>query len=129
MQKVTAAVIEKEGRVLIGRRKTGDRFGGLWEFPGGKLEPGEAPRDGLRRELREELGIEASIGPFLGSFPFNSAGLSIELLAFRASIEAGAPALFDHDEILWVPLGALADYPLTEPDKLLAAILAGGGEA
>jgi len=129
MQKVTAAIIEKEGRVLIGRRKAGDRFGGLWEFPGGKLETGEDPREGLRRELREELGVEARIGRFLGSFPYRSSGLSIELLAFRASIEAGDPALHDHDEILWVPLEALADYPLTEPDKPLAAILAGGGEA
>jgi 8-oxo-dGTP diphosphatase len=129
MQKVTAAVIEKEGRVLIARRRADDRFGGLWEFPGGKLEPGEEPRDGLRRELREELGVETSIGPFLGSFPYSSPGLSIELLAFRVSIDGGDPSRLDHDEILWVLPAALTDYAFTEPDRPLAGILAQGGEA
>ena len=129
MQKVTAAVIEKEGRILIGRRKAGDRFGGLWEFPGGKLEPGEEPREGLRRELREELGVEAVIGRFLGSFPHSSPALSIELLAFRVSIEGRDPVRLDHDEILWVRPEALAGYAFPEPDRPLAALLAHGGEA
>lgn len=60
---VVAAVIERDGQILIGQRRAGDRHPLKWEFPGGKVEPYENPRDALRRELREELGIDASIGP------------------------------------------------------------------
>ena len=124
MQKVTAAVIEQGGRVLIARRKASDRFGGFWEFPGGKLEPGEAPEAGLRREILEELGVEARIGGFLGAFPYESSRLSIELLAYRASIERGELRPVDHDEMIWVRPGELPGYEFTEPDKPLVALLA-----
>jgi 8-oxo-dGTP diphosphatase len=127
MQKVTAAVIEEGGRVLIARRKVADRFGGRWEFPGGKLEPGEAPEAGLRRELREELGVETRIGAFLGAFPFESSRLSIELLAYRVSIEHGELRLVDHDEIVWARPDDLPGYDFTEPDRPLLALLAAGG--
>ena len=61
---VAAAVIEKDGKILIAQRKKGWRFAGKWEFPGGKIEPNETPEECLRRELREELGIETEIGDF-----------------------------------------------------------------
>ena len=128
MQKVTAAVIEKEGRILIARRKAADRFGGLWEFPGGKLEPGETPEAGLRRELLEELGIETDVRTFIGAFPFRSSRLSIELLAYRASIQRGELRPIDHDKILWVLPGELPGYEFTEPDRPLVGILARGAE-
>jgi len=64
MVTVTAALIARDGRLLVARRAAGRSQGGLWEFPGGKLEPGEAPEDCLRRELREELGIESTVGAF-----------------------------------------------------------------
>lgn len=124
MQKVTAAVIEEGGRVLIARRKAADRFGGLWEFPGGKLEPGEAPEAGLRREILEELGVETRIGGFLGAFPYDSSRLSIELLAYRVSIERGELRPVDHDEIVWARPGDLPGYEFTEPDRPLVALLA-----
>ena len=60
---VVAAVIESEGRILIGQRRAQDRHALKWEFPGGKVEPFESPRDALRRELQEELGVDAEIGP------------------------------------------------------------------
>ena len=60
--KVAAAVIERDAKILIGQRKRGDSHGLKWEFPGGKVERGESPASGLLRELREELGIEATIG-------------------------------------------------------------------
>lgn len=124
MQKVTAAVIEEGGRVLIARRKAADRFGGFWEFPGGKLEPGEAPEAGLQRELREELGVETRVGGFLGAFPYESPWLSIELLVYRVSIEAGELRPVEHDEIAWARAGDLPGYEFTEPDKPLVALLA-----
>jgi 8-oxo-dGTP diphosphatase len=124
MQKVTAAVIEEGGRVLIARRKAADRFGGLWEFPGGKLEPGEAPEAGLRREILEELGVETRVGGFIGAFPYDSSWLSIELLAYRVSIKRGELRPIDHDEIVWARPGDLPGYEFTEPDRPLVALLA-----
>jgi 8-oxo-dGTP diphosphatase len=129
MQKVTAAVIEEGGRVLIARRKAAGRFGGLWEFPGGKLEPGEAPEAGLRRELFEELGVETRVGEFLGAFPYDSSRLSIELLAYRVSIERGELRPVDHDEIVWAPPGDLPRYEFTEPDRPLVVLLAAGASS
>ena len=126
MQKVTAAVIEMNGTVLIGRRRKTDRFGGVWEFPGGKLEPGEIPEAGLRRELKEELGLETSIGPFLGGFPYVSGSLAIELMAYRVTIDGGELVLADHDEVRWVRTADLPGYDFVEPDLPLVGILVGG---
>ena len=67
---VVAAVIERDGRILIGQRKVGQRHALKWEFPGGKVEPGEAPTDALRRELEEELAIQAEIGPELADYEY-----------------------------------------------------------
>lgn len=125
MQKVTAAVIEKDGAVLIARRKKTDRFGSVWEFPGGKLEPGEIPEDGLRRELKEELGLETSVGPFLGGFPYVSAHLDIELLAFQVTILGGEIVLNDHDEIRWVRTAGLENFDFAKPDLPLVELLLG----
>ncbi len=67
---VTAAVIEEDGRILIAKRKKGDRSEGRWEFPGGKVEPGESPEESLKRELREELGIDVAVEERLCAHPF-----------------------------------------------------------
>jgi len=123
MRKVTAAVIEKDGAVLVARRKKTDRFGGLWEFPGGKLEAGESPEEGLRRELKEELNLETSIGPFLGGFPYVSRYLDIELLAFRVTILSGDLVLTDHDEVRWARIGDLREFDFAEPDLPLVELL------
>jgi len=123
MRKVAAAVIEKDGAVLVARRKKTDRFGGLWEFPGGKLEAGESPEEGLRRELKEELNLETSIGPFLGGFPYVSRHLDIELLAFRVTILSGDLVLTDHDEVRWARIGDLREFDFAEPDLPLVELL------
>ena len=60
---VVAALIEADGKLLVCQRRRTDSFGLMWEFPGGKLEPGETPAQALARELQEELGVEAKIGP------------------------------------------------------------------
>jgi 8-oxo-dGTP diphosphatase len=121
--KVTAAVIERGGKVLIARRKKGDRFEGRWEFPGGKIDEGESPEECLRRELREEMGVEVEAGEFLCSVPFETSGLSIELMAFRTSLLAGEVRCHDHDEIRWVEPDDLGDFDLAEPDRRVAAIV------
>jgi 8-oxo-dGTP diphosphatase len=117
--RVLAAVLEKNGRWLIAKRKKGDRFAGLWEFPGGKLEQGETPEECLARELYEELGIRARVGRSLGSVYYSSPGFAIELIAYRVSHPAGSFRLQDHEEVRWVSPSEVGQFALTEPDKLL----------
>jgi len=123
MQIVTAAVIEKDGKILIAKRRAGDRFARRWEFPGGKLEPGESPIQCLERELREELGVETRVERLIGSYPFASSALSIELVAYRVSIVSGRLALSDHEELRWVSPAELGKFSFTEPDLPLVKIL------
>jgi len=129
MQIVTAAVIERSGRILIARRKKGDRMEGKWEFPGGKLEGNESPEECLCRELHEEFGIEAEIGDFLLSSPHEYSHLKIELLAFRATYISGDFNLNDHDEIRWVLPSELGRYDLAGADVPVADILMKGASA
>jgi 8-oxo-dGTP diphosphatase len=119
MQKVLAAIMERDGRLLLAKRKKGDRFEGLWEFPGGKLEPGETPEEGLKRELREEFGIETRVGHFLCSVRYTSPTQSIKLLAYEVTHITGQFSLYEHEEIRWVFLEELKQYPLAEPDAAL----------
>jgi 8-oxo-dGTP diphosphatase len=125
--KVLAAILRRDGRLLIAKRKKGERFGGHWEFPGGKLEPGENPEECLAREMREEFGMEARVGGFLGSIRYSSSSLSIELSAYAVVHISGDFRLYDHDEIRWVTPEDCENYPLTEPDRVLLRELAAAG--
>jgi len=117
MIEVTAAVIERDGRILICRRRAGERFGGFWEFPGGKTESGESSEEGLRREIREELGLEVEIGAKIGTFPYREDSFAIALTAFRA---IGRPDhryfLKDHAEARWVIPADLGRYDFAPAD-------------
>ena len=123
---VLAAVLENNGRWLIAKRRTGDRIAGLWEFPGGKLEPGETPQECLVRELSEELSIKVRVGRCLGSVECSLPGFNIVLTAYRATHLAGELQLQEHEEVRWVPPGEIGHFPLTEPDRLLVEILLAG---
>ena len=91
---VAAAVLLEEGRVLLTQRKAGTHLAGAWEFPGGKVESGEDPREALRRELREEIGIEASVGEIVDVtyHRYEEADKAVLLLFFEAVRAAGSPA-------------------------------------
>jgi len=125
---VTAAVVEREGRVLVARRKAGLVAAGLWEFPGGKLEDGEDPRRGLERELREELGVEASAGELLCSIPFNGATASFELVVFRTELMPGEFRPTDHDELRWLEPDEMDESLFSKPDRPVVRLLAGRPE-
>jgi 8-oxo-dGTP diphosphatase len=114
---VTAAIIEKDGKILIARRNKNDPLKGKWEFPGGRLEPGESLEECLKRELREELGIDAQIGEFVGSNTHRYEHISIELLAFRVKEYAGELHPTDHEEVKWVALSEFHKYDFPEADK------------
>ena len=90
---VSAAVLVEGGRVLLTQRKRGTHLEGLWEFPGGKVEPGEDPRDALARELREELGIEVAVGDVVEVTFHRYAEKSVLLLFYEASRTTGSPEL------------------------------------
>lgn len=108
--KVVAAVIEKDGRVLLAKRRQGDILAGKWEFPGGKIDPGETPEEALKRELQEELGIETEVGDFICSSLYDYEHLSVELLAYRVLHISGEITPHVHDEVKWVLPDDLCSY-------------------
>ncbi len=100
---VVAALIEHEGRYLVGQRMKKDRHGLKWEFPGGKVELGESPAQALVRELREELGIEAVIGEEVIRYQYSYGGRPPILLIFkRVRTFTGEPASLAFEQIRWV---------------------------
>ena len=116
---VVGAALVRDGRVLASRRTQPPRLAGLWEFPGGKVEDGESDHAALRRELREELRVEASVGDRLGGDVL--IGQTAVLRVYLAAITAGEPALVDHDAHRWLAkdeLGSVdwipVDLPLVE---------------
>jgi 8-oxo-dGTP diphosphatase len=121
---VTAAIIlDDRGRVLVGLRPADKRLGGLWEFPGGKLEPGETPEACLARELLEELGVTARIGVFIGESVHNYEFGTIRLVAYEAIIEGGRPSPLDHARLDWVAPEALSGIELTPADRPLLPVI------
>jgi 8-oxo-dGTP diphosphatase len=119
VQQVTAALMEKNGKILLALRKAGKHMGPKWELPGGKVDPGEDPRQALQRELKEELGIEAEIGRYLGSTRFRGGGLHLQILLYRVSHIAGSFVLREHEAIRWVEPGEVEDYDLVDSDRKL----------
>jgi len=121
---VTAAVIEQNGKFLIAKRKKGKHLENKWEFPGGKIEPGESPEKCLVRELREKFDIVAEIADFITESVFDYGDRKIRLLGYHAKYISGEFRLNAHDDIKWVFANefvrfdfAAADLPLI--DKLL----------
>lgn len=88
---VVAALIEADGKLLVCQRRRTDSFGLMWEFPGGKLEPGETPPEALARELQEELGVVARIGPeiYRTRHQYSELGEAIDLIFFEATVAPG----------------------------------------
>jgi len=128
IRQVVAAVIEKDGKVLVARRKPGLVAGGLWEFPGGKLETGETPERCLERELEEELGVSARAGDLLCSVPFASTLTAFELLVYRTELLSDSFKLTDHDEIRWQAPGDMDEALFSKPDRPVVRMLAGRDE-
>lgn len=114
---VIAGVIERNGKILIAKRKMNGLMGGKWEFPGGKLETMETPQECLKRELFEEFGIETETGDFIHStiHPL-SCQVTIELAAYKVRYISGEFQLRDHDEIKWVRPRELDGYDFPDAD-------------
>jgi 8-oxo-dGTP diphosphatase len=102
---------------IIAQRKSKDHLAGKWEFPGGKIEVGETPKEGLSRELLEEFEIEVSVGDFLGSNIHHYDHISIELLAYRTSWDEGKINSTDHKDYKWVTIDELERYDFAPADR------------
>ncbi len=119
-----AAVLRHDGRVLIGRRPEGKLLGGLWEFPGGRTEPGESLEACLRREMIEELGVEIQVLAKLGSYEHAYTHFRVTVVAFESRLALGEPRAREHTEIRWVDIDRLAEYPMGKVDRSIAKDLA-----
>jgi 8-oxo-dGTP diphosphatase len=114
--KVAAAILEWKGQILIAQRGAGDPLAGKWEFPGGKIEPGETPEGCLQREIKEELNIEVAVGESFGTSRHDQPEAVIELIAFRTTWVAGTIQVGEHAAYRWVAPGDLAQYDFAPAD-------------
>ncbi|CAM5523682.1 (deoxy)nucleoside triphosphate pyrophosphohydrolase [Leifsonia shinshuensis] len=118
--RVVAAVIVRDGAVLACRRAPHKDAAGRWEFPGGKVEPGEAPAEALRRELREELGVEVRVGRLLD----RSVTGRVDLACYAATLLGDPPsASTDHDALEWRRTDDLAGLDWADADRPVVAVL------
>jgi 8-oxo-dGTP diphosphatase len=118
MTTVVAAVVERDERVLIAQRKRSGQHPLKWEFPGGKVEPGEALEAAVVRELEEELGIAARVDAEIMRYEYQYPGQPpILLIFYRVAEFAGEPRNLDFEQIAWVRRGGLGDYDFLEGDE------------
>lgn len=127
---VTAAILERDGCVLLAQRPSGDPLALMWEFPGGTVEEGETPEECLRREMEEELGIQVEVASFFGENRHRYAHGEIRLKAYRVHWMGGRIRPAVHAAVRWVPMGELALYELAPADRpFVARLLSENGSA
>jgi 8-oxo-dGTP diphosphatase len=125
MQCVVAAVIEREGMILICQRKAGQKHSLKWEFPGGKVEPAETPAAAIVRELEEELGIRAQIGPEIASYEYAYPGKDrIQLIFYRVTEFEGTLQNRVFERVTWESRARLPEYDFLEGDTDFVCALA-----
>ena len=117
---VVCALVFHAGRLLLCRRAPGRREAGFWEFPGGKVEPGESRELALQREMLEELGMHCAVGASCAESVFRYAHGTIHLVALYADWLHGEPQLRDHDAFAWVSSDELPGYSLAPADIPIA---------
>jgi 8-oxo-dGTP diphosphatase len=105
-----AVIWNPSGQILIDRRKIGGAMGGLWEFPGGKIEPGETVAECIVREIQEELAIEITVGEHLITINHTYPAFQITLIVHHCQHISGTPQPIESDEIRWVDVCDLATY-------------------
>ena len=118
---VAAAVIIRDGRVLLTRRGEGQHLAGMWEFPGGKLEAGESPEEALVRECQEECGIEVEVAEILEVTHHRYPEKEVLLLFYRCELRAGEVRHLQVADHAWVAPRDLDDYPLPPADERVVA--------
>jgi 8-oxo-dGTP diphosphatase len=122
---VAAAIIRRHGKILITRRRSDVHLAGLWEFPGGKVEPGESLEAALQREIREELGIDIHVLNEFFSTEFRYPEKSVRLHFFDCEIKHGEPQALEAAELRWVQRGELVGLSFPDADRELISRLLG----
>jgi A/G-specific adenine glycosylase len=117
---VTAAVIWQDGQVLLAKRPSSGLLGGMWEFPGGKLLPGETHSEGLVREIQEELGVQITVGEAIGLFIHAYTHFKVTLYAFHCQLNGDQPQALEAQEIRWVAPTALEEFPMGKIDRMIS---------
>jgi mutator protein MutT len=119
MIEVAAGLVFRDGKLLITQRPPGSHLGGLWEFPGGKREPGESFPQCLRRELLEELGIEADVGRLVETITHHYADKPVHLKFFRCRWRRNEPRPILVHDLAWITSAQLGDYQFPAADQRL----------
>jgi 8-oxo-dGTP diphosphatase len=124
--RVVAALIRKDGKVLLTQRWPGRHLGLTWEFPGGKVEEGEEDLEALERELREELGVTAKIGSCCFETRHGYGSREVHLLIFRCKLLQGTPRAIDVKAMEWADIATLMDRKFPPADLLFVQELVAG---
>ena len=122
--RVVAAVIVRDGRALAARRGTAMSLPGLWEFPGGKVEPGESDAEALVREIFEELGLTVTVGELVGENVHEYPTIRVRLVAFVCTAENRDPLATEHDALRWVDSTELSELTWAAADVPLLRVVA-----
>jgi len=122
-----AVIWNDKGQILIDRRRSGGTMGGLWEFPGGKVEPSETVEECIKREIYEELGIEIEVGKHLITIDHTYTHLRVTLTVHNCRYLGGVPQPIECEEIRWVTLDELDQYAFPEANTQIIAALSLSG--
>ncbi len=115
--RVVAAVIENGGRYLITQRRPTAVLPNMWEFPGGKVEPGESDADALRREVKHRLGVDVRCGQLISFVSHPYERYTVDLYLYECHIASGEPAALAVNAFLWVTSADFDQYPFTPADE------------
>ena len=124
---VVAALIVKDGKLLIAQRPAGRHMAGKWEFPGGKIERGETPEQALERELSEELGVKTKTGRIYHAIHHSYPEKDILLLFYRSALLEGEPRPIEEADVRWIGEDQLRAYDGAEADGPLIDLIAADG--
>ena len=120
---VVGALIERDGKILVCQRFDHDQFGSLWEFPGGKVKPGEDKITALKRELKEELGIEVKVRELISTFEDEIPTMKIKVFLYRCAILTGQPRCIECQALKWATLAEIAQLQLAPADRKIHSYL------
>ena len=123
MTEVVAALIWEKDRFMICQRPAYKARGLLWEFVGGKVEPGETKEQALIRECREELAVTVSVGEVFMEVTHTYPDLTVHLTLFHASLAEGTPQKLEHNDIRWITTEEIPQYPFCPADEEILAAL------
>ncbi|MCG6133565.1 MAG: 8-oxo-dGTP diphosphatase MutT [Nostoc sp. LLA-1] len=123
-----AVIWNEHEQILIDRRRPEGVMGGLWEFPGGKIEPGETIEECIQREIQEELAIEIEVGKHLITIDHTYTHLRVTLTVHHCRLIAGVPQPLECDEICWVHLDDLENFAFPQANSQIIAALKQGSK-